>query len=84
MQVVMCPLCLVHVFLHPYGSKEATKERAAFLKWRSFPEPVAKGGDQMEPSVLIAALALAVDLFRAVFDVAWEIHKEKKHDKKEK
>lgn len=36
----------------------------------------------MEPSVLIAALALAVDLFRAVFDVAWEIHKEKKHDKK--
>lgn len=41
-------------------------------------------GYRMEPSVVIAALALAVDLFRTVFDIVWEVHKEKKHDKKEK
>lgn len=38
----------------------------------------------MEPSVLIAALALAVDLFRAVFDVAWEIHNIKRKNRTKK
>ena len=37
----------------------------------------------MDISVFIAALALVVDVVRAVFDIAWQIYLERKHSKKD-
>ena len=37
----------------------------------------------MDTSAIIAALALIVDVVRAVFDIAWQIHLERKHNKKD-
>ncbi len=37
----------------------------------------------MTISEIIAALALAVNVVRAVFDIAWQIYMERKHAKKD-
>jgi len=81
MQVVMLPC--PHTRLHSSGMRQVLMGKATFLKC-SFPEPVAKGGMFMEIAVAIAAASLVVDIIRTVFDIAWPIYMERKHNKKEK